>query len=166
MNINKFILPAILGVLLLASGVFNVVQYNDAKVTKEKLALFETHFGTYEKLSESLKQAEEAKNKREHTLTIYTKTNVPESQIFALKSLLENQSSVQSVKYVSAAQALADFKVRHQDDQLTLQALNELGANPLSGSLEITISDPAQKSSLMNFIQSNDRNSIVDRVNS
>lgn len=166
---NKFILPVALGVLLLASGIFNVVQYNQNNQTKmlaDKLAFFESHFGTYESLLESQKQADEAKYKREHTLTVYAKTGASESQILTLKNLLEKQSSVQSVKYVSAAQALADFKTRHQNDQLTLQALDELGTNPLSGSLEITITDPTQKQSLMNLIQSNDPNSIVDRINS
>lgn len=155
-----------LAVLFVVSGIFNIVQYNDAKVTKEKLVLFESHYGTYEQLSASLKQAEEAKYKKEHTLTVYTKTGASESQILTLKSLIESQTGVQSVQYVSAEQALADFKTKHQNDQLTLQALNELGTNPLGATLTITVSDPSVKQALMNTIQSNDKSSVVDKINS
>lgn len=164
---NKFLITTIgLAVLLVASGIFNIVQYNDAKVMKEKLALFESHFGTYEQLAAGLKQGEEAKYKREHTMTVYTKIGASESQILVLKSLIESQDGVQSVQYVSAEQALADFKTKHQDDKLTLQALDELGTNPLGASLTVTISDPSIKQSLLNVIQSNDKNSVVDRINS
>ena len=143
---NKLTLPVTLGILLIASGVFYVVQYNDAKITKEKLD-------------------KEAYSKLEHSLTVYAKTSASESQILAFKNLLENQSSVQSVKYISAEQALADFKAKHQDDKLVLQALDEQGASAsLSGVLEITISDLTQRESLINFIKTNDQNVIVDRI--
>ena len=50
----------------------------------------------------------------------------------ALKALPE----VAEVDYVTPDQALATFRERHQNDQLTLQALDELGSNPLGASLE------------------------------
>ncbi len=163
---NKFLLPTILGVLIIASGVFNIIKYNETRVLKEKLSLFESRFGTYESVSESIKQANEAKDKREHTLTVYTKTGISEAQILALKNLLESQSSVQSVQYVSANQALSDFKAKHQNDQAISQAIDELGANPLEATLIITITDPSQKQSLINLIKANDPNSIVDNISS
>jgi cell division protein FtsX len=163
---NKFLLPAVLGVFLIASVAFNIIQYNQTKIFAEKLTFFESHFGTFESLSEGAKQADAAKDKREHTITVYTKTGISESQIVALKNLLETQGGVQSVQYISANQALADFKTKHQNDQLTLQALQELGTNPLGATLTITITDVSQKQSLINLIRTNDPNSIVDKIDS
>lgn len=163
---NKFLLPAAIGVFLMVSGVFNIIQYNQTKTLGEKLALFETIFGTYESILEDIKLADEVKDEREYTVTVYTETGVPESQILAFKSLLESQNSVRLVKYVSAEQALVDFKVKYQDDKRILQALDELKTKPFSGSLIITITDPSQKQSLINFIQANDQNSIVQKINS
>ena len=164
---NKFLIAIIsLAVLFVVSGIFNVVQYNDVRVTKEKLALFESRYGSYEKLTTNLKQAEEAKYKQDHTLIVHIKRGTSESQILSLKSFIENQNGVQSVQYVSAEQALADFKTKHQNDQLTLQALNDLGANPLGAILTINVSDPSVKQALLNIIQSNDKDSIVDKINS
>ena len=163
---NKFLLPLVFGVLLVVSGIFNVIQYNNARVLKEKLSLFESRFGTYESVSEGIKKINEAKDKREHTITVYIKTGAPESQILALKNSLERQYAIASVLYVSVDQALADFKSKHHNDPTIVQAINELGNNPLEAILTITITDPSQKTSLLNFIKANDSSSIVDKINS
>ena len=63
-----------------------------------------------------------------------------------------------------------DFRTRHQTDQLTLNALNELGDNPLGASLAIKAVNPTQYQSIVNFI-SNDQDlqssgtSIIDHIN-
>lgn len=170
---NKFLSHSILIVLLIASGVFNVTQYkkyktlNDqSKIVAEKLSFFESQFGTYEQWQESLKQAEDEQYKREHTLTVYFKTNASEPQILTLKNLVEKQNFVQSTQYISPSQALIDFKIKYTDDFATLSALDELGTNPLGAMLVITIIDPAQKQSLIDFVKANDPNSIVEKGNS
>lgn len=168
---NKFLLPAVLIVLLIASAVSNVIQYNQTKALGEKVAFFESNFGTYENISENIRREEDAKNnatterlkKEEYTIKVYIKEDVPESQILALKSVMERQGSAQSVQYSSAEQELANFKAKHKNDQPILQALNDLRTNPLNAILTITITDLSQKQTLINFIQVNDRNSIVSK---
>ncbi|MDO8664824.1 MAG: permease-like cell division protein FtsX [bacterium] len=168
---NKFLLPAVLGVLLIASAVSNVIQYNQTKALGEKVAFFESNFGTYESISENIRREKDAKDnataerlkKEEYTIKVYIKEDVPESQILALKSVMEGQGSAQSVQYSSAEQELANFKAKHKNDQPILQALNDLRTNPLNAILTITITDLSQKQTLINFIQANDRNSIVSK---
>ncbi|HQT83189.1 MAG TPA: hypothetical protein PLW99_03510, partial [Candidatus Paceibacterota bacterium] len=55
-------------------------------------------------------------------------------------------------------------------DQLTLQALQELGGNPLDASLEVRAKDPTEYESIVNFLEASPAlsaggTSIVDRIN-
>src|SRR3989338_6079159 len=64
-------------------------------------------------------------------VTVYFRTNASQEQIEQIEQSLRTLTEVSSISYVSREQALADFRARHENDQLTLQALDELGTNPL-----------------------------------
>lgn len=103
-------------------------------------------------------------------VSIYFVTTASESDILAVKSQIEKLPQVATVSYTSASDALAAFRDRHANDQLTLQALDELGGNPLDASLEVRAKDPTQYESIINFIEaspalSSGNNSLVDRTN-
>src|SRR5487761_2145438 len=85
-------------------------------------------------------------------VSVYFVTTASESDILAVKDQLEKLPQVASVTYPSATDALAAFRARHANDQLTLQALDELGGNPLDASLEIRAKDPSQYESIVNFL--------------
>lgn len=111
---------------------------------------------------------QEIKNKVD--VNVYFVQGTEESGIIGLKKSIEALPEVQEVTYVSAEQALADFKDKHQNDQFTLQALNELGTNPLGASLNIKAKDPSQYEGIATFLNSrnvlsNDGSTIVDKVN-
>ena len=77
---------------------------------------------------------------------------------------------VESINYVSQDQALAEFTVRHETDQLTLQALAELEENPLGAVLNVKTKQPSQYQSIAEFLQGENLNgsegtAIVDKVN-
>jgi len=76
-------------------------------------------------------------------VNVYFVTSAPEDEILSLKKSLEALPEVAKVEYVSREQALADFKMRHQNDQLTLQSLDELGDNPLGAAFNIKAKDAA-----------------------
>jgi cell division transport system permease protein len=59
---------------------------------------------------------------------------------------------VQSVAYVSSDQALAAFQARHANDQLTMQALQELPNNPLGASLAIRAKDTSQYATIARYL--------------
>lgn len=103
-------------------------------------------------------------------VSVYFVTTAREADILAVKDQLEKLPQVASVAYTSADEALAAFRERHANDQLTLQALNELGGNPLDASLEVQAKDPSQYESIVSFLEaspvlSSGGTSIVDRIN-
>lgn len=103
-------------------------------------------------------------------VTVYFVTTAKEDDIFAVKDQVEKLPQVASATYTSAADALAAFRVRHATDQLTLQALAELGENPLDASIEIRAKDPSEYESIVKFLEasptlSSGSASIVDRIN-
>ena len=70
-----------------------------------------------------------------------------------MKGSIEGLPEVESVTYVSRETALEEFKERHSDDFLTLQALEELDDNPLGGSLNIKAKETSQYESIARFLE-------------
>lgn len=103
-------------------------------------------------------------------VSVYFVTTASEADILAVKSQLEKLPQVANVSYTSAEDTLLAFRERHANDQLTLQALDELGGNPLDASLEIRAKDPSEYESIVKFLEasptlSTGGSSIVDRIN-
>lgn len=86
-------------------------------------------------------------------INVYFVTTAPEPEILSLKTSLEALPEVAAVSYTSRDQALIDFRERHGGDQLTLQALDELGDNPLGGSLSIRAKETSQYEGIEAFIK-------------
>jgi len=70
-------------------------------------------------------------------ISLYLKPEAEESQILALKSKISSLESVKQVDYISKQTAIESFRDKHKNDPEILQALVELGKNPLSPSLII-----------------------------
>ncbi|HUQ30063.1 MAG TPA: permease-like cell division protein FtsX [Candidatus Paceibacterota bacterium] len=103
-------------------------------------------------------------------VAVYFVTTASESEIFALRDKLTALPQVESISYTSREEAYDNFRTRHANDQLTLQALDELGVNPLDASLEVKAKDPSEYESIVSFLDatpalSADGTRIVDRVN-
>jgi cell division transport system permease protein len=108
--------------------------------------------------------------KQKVDINVYFVTSATESDIFSLKKSLESLPEVRAVEYISRETALNDFKKRHENDQLTLQALNELPDNPLGAVLNVSAKDPSQYESINEFLKgdnglSRDQKVIIDEVN-
>lgn len=102
-------------------------------------------------------------------INVYFTTDAQEADVLSVQSALEKQADVAKVTYTSREQALADFRARHADDQLTLQALDQLGENPLGSSLAIKATDPTKYAGIVNYL-SDDSNipggsGVIERVN-
>lgn len=102
-------------------------------------------------------------------VNVYFVTSAPEDKILELKASLEALPEVAKVDYTSREDALAQFRERHQNDQLTLQALDELGDNPLGAVLNIKAKDINQYETIASFLQdqqqSGDAAPIIDKIN-
>jgi len=97
-------------------------------------------------------------------ISLYLKTDADESSIMGLKAQLENLSEVKSVKYVSKEEALSIFQQNNNDNPEILQALRELGKNPLTPTL---IVKPKDANSIDNLTHELDRivSTIIDSRN-
>jgi len=86
-------------------------------------------------------------------VTVYFTTSATEEQMTELQKSLQALPEVASVTYESREQALAAFQERHKNDQLTMQALQELGANPLGASLEVRAKETSQYEAIAQFLE-------------
>lgn len=86
-------------------------------------------------------------------VTAYFVPGAEESTILNIKSSLSNLPEVKDVSYTSQDEALMNFKEKHENDYLTLQALEELDENPLGASLNIKAQDPSQYEAIANYFE-------------
>jgi len=103
-------------------------------------------------------------------INVYFTTDARESQIAQLQESVTALPQVASVQFVSASEALVQFRALHQNDQLTLQALDELGSNPLGAVLNIKAKDISQYDAIAKFLKqqqglSQGGASIIDKIN-
>ena len=86
-------------------------------------------------------------------VTVYFVSNADEPSIENIETALKNLPEVKDITYTSQDQALIEFKERHSNDYLTLQALDELDSNPLGASLNIKAKDPSQYESIARYFE-------------
>jgi cell division transport system permease protein len=100
-------------------------------------------------------------------ITVYFQPTATADQVTAIQAALKTMPEVANVTYTSADQALSDFRERHKNDQLTLQALDELGQNPLGASLDVEAKEPSQYESIAAMLASKQSvaSSGIDKVN-
>jgi cell division transport system permease protein len=87
-------------------------------------------------------------------VTVYFVSNTSELSILNIKDTVKSLPEVKDVTYTSQDTALMEFKEKHSGDYLTLQALDELGSNPLGASLNIKAKDPSQYESIVKYFES------------
>lgn len=103
-------------------------------------------------------------------VNVYFTTKASEDQIMEMKKLLEALPEVASVTYTSREDALAQFRERHKNDQLTIQALDELSDNPLGAVLSVRAKQTTQYESIAKFLDDQQgkgvgAGSTIDKVN-
>ncbi len=103
-------------------------------------------------------------------INVYFVTSANEESILKLKSSIELLPGVLEVIYTNRADALSQFRARHQNDALTIQALEELDDNPLGASLSIRAKETSQYESVSTFLEEqrsieDPENPLIDRVN-
>lgn len=101
-------------------------------------------------------------------VTVYFTTEATEAQVTDIQDSIKALPEVATVTYVTREQALADFRTRHQNDQLTMQALDELGDNPLGAALEVRAKQTSQYESIAKYLDTLQEGSLgvaIDKVN-
>ncbi|MBI5798558.1 MAG: ABC transporter permease [Candidatus Yonathbacteria bacterium] len=87
-------------------------------------------------------------------INIYVDEKATEEAILSLKERIETLPEVKSVSYISREDALASFRERHKDDHRIVQALDEIGDNPLPAALTVKAKEPSQYEGIANFLSS------------
>lgn len=103
-------------------------------------------------------------------INVYMVTSASEEDILKFKTSLEGLPDVREVTYTSREEALREFEERHKNDELTIQALAELGENPLGASLAIRAAETSQYENIATFIaeqqsKEDPNRPLIDRVN-
>jgi cell division transport system permease protein len=97
-------------------------------------------------------------------VSIYLKADSADDRIMELKSKISNMENVKEVKYISRAEALETFKNQHSKDPEILDALREIGKNPLTPTLVIKPRNVDAYSDLINRLNNLD-DSIIESKN-
>lgn len=103
-------------------------------------------------------------------INVYFLTDAPEDEILVLRDTVKELPEVASVEYVTREEALERFRERHKNDQLTLQALDELDENPLGASLAIRAVETSQYEGIAKFLEGETaivkgERTIIEKVN-
>ncbi len=104
-------------------------------------------------------------------INVYFNVDAEEESILTLKNSLEILPEISSVTYVSKDLALEEFKERHKNDELTIQALKELEDNPLRARFNIKAVSPEQYDSIAQMLEGDTAISLqygdgfIDKVN-
>jgi cell division transport system permease protein len=101
---------------------------------------------------------------------VYFTVDATDQQVADVRSKLQGLTQVKSVTLTTKDQALEEFKKKHEGDQLTLQALDELGTNPFGASLAVVAKDTSQYEGIAQQLSSGsgllgDASSAVDKIN-
>ncbi len=103
-------------------------------------------------------------------INVYFVTSAEQQDIDTLQISLESLPEVTEVTFTSREEALAQFRERHRNDELTIQALEELGDNPLGASLAVRAGETSQYEGIAQFLEEqqaieNPQAPLIDRVN-
>jgi len=97
-------------------------------------------------------------------ISIYFKNSVEESRIMEIKKEIEKRPELASVEYISKESALEKFSKDNEGNEVILDAIDEIGDNPLFSSLVLTATDQVHYDLLVKYLENNFQEEI-DRIN-
>lgn len=109
-------------------------------------------------------------------MSVYFKNDVDEQTILEVKNSLETLSQVEKVDYVSKNSALEYFRNKHKYNTIILESLEEIGENPLSGTLKVKSKNMSDYPVIMDYLNNskynvyildknfNDNKSFIERI--
>lgn len=97
-------------------------------------------------------------------VSVYFNSDVPEERILEIKNKLVDFQEIQSIEYVSSAQALEQFKKMGDKNPSITQALEEIGENPLLGALVIKAKLPSQYDLITKAISNSTFSTDISRI--
>ncbi len=103
-------------------------------------------------------------------INVYFVTTADEVAINALKTKVEALPDVAEVRYTSREDALTEYRLKNHNDSVAMQALEELGENPLGATIAIRAKNTSQYESIASFLDEQKamettETALIDEVN-
>jgi cell division transport system permease protein len=86
-------------------------------------------------------------------ISIYFKPSIEESEILLVQEQLGKVEGVVKTEYISRDKALEFFKQKYGHNQTLLKALDEIGENPLSASVNIKIKNTEDYDKILTYVE-------------
>ncbi len=86
-------------------------------------------------------------------INVYFDITASQEEIDAIKNAVSALPEVEHVTYTSREEALANYREKKQNDEISMQALAELGENPLEANIAIQAKETSQYESIANFLE-------------
>jgi cell division transport system permease protein len=86
-------------------------------------------------------------------INVYFVPEAPQEEIDAIRTAVAALPDVASVTYTSREEALANYRERYSNNEITMQALSELGENPLGATIAIQAKELSQFESISTFLE-------------
>lgn len=97
-------------------------------------------------------------------ISVYFKKDSTEEDILEVKEDISQASEVKSVEYISREEALEKFTQRHKDNPILMEALAEVGENPLLASLNIKAGQASQYGAVSNFLETGPFKNLIEKI--
>ena len=103
-------------------------------------------------------------------INVYFVPDAPQEEIDRLTTGLEALPEVEYVKFTSREDALAEYRLRNQNDEIAMQALEELNENPLGANLAVQAQETSQYEIIAKYLDEQQANEqpqtqVIDEVN-
>lgn len=97
-------------------------------------------------------------------ISVYFKQDTEEKDILSVKSELMSLGEIKDVDYISADEALSQFKERHKGNSILLQSLEEVGDNPFEAALSVKTRQASQYEAVSLFLENGKYKNLIDGV--
>lgn len=153
----------IIGLAILGGGTY---WLSNKKVTDNEINIQKdsTTQAISIKLAEEELRYKQGIEQRESTFSINFKVEAKEKDISSLKNTLQGKAGIKSIEFLSAEQALIEFRERHKDDETVTKALDELGYNPLGAKITVQLESSLERDSIIGWIKASPEYSSVDAI--
>ncbi|MCA9355683.1 ABC transporter permease [Candidatus Kaiserbacteria bacterium] len=86
-------------------------------------------------------------------INVYFVPDAPEEEVERIKNAVASLPDVASVDFTSREEALQRYRENNKDDEISLQALEELDENPLGATIAIQAKETSQYESVARFLE-------------
>lgn len=103
-------------------------------------------------------------------INVYFVPDAPQEEIDRILTAVEALPDVAAVQYTSREEALRLYRERNQDDEIAMQALEELNENPLGANIAIQAKETSQYEQVARFLEeqkglAQPQTPVIDEIN-